>query len=131
MEAAATPSAQPIVSEILLGTVVEQGGQHGVVWHATRDTLRVLRIERGLTDVQLPLASEVALRLPLNLSGWGIACDCLIAWPRGLCRVVGELDERCLLKVLNARRQTTRMPAAAIADSMRSAAIHRATQLSH
>lgn len=126
------PSDQPIVPDALLGSIVELGGEHGVVWHVTHDTLRVLRIERGLTDVRLPMASEIALHLPLSLSGWGIACDRLIAWPRALCGVVGELDERCLLKVLDARRPTTHLPSAVIADAMLSAAIHQATQqLSH
>ena len=126
-----SPSDQPIMPEVVLGSVVELGGQHGVVWHATRDTLRILRIERGLTHVRLPMASELALHLPLCLSGWGIACDRLIAWPRPMCCVVGELDERCLLKVLGARRQTMRPPSAAFSDAMLSSAIHRATQLSH
>ena len=125
------PSDQPIVLDIILGTVVELGGHHGVVWHATRDILRVLPIERGLTDVRLPLASEFAWHLPLSLSGWGVACNELIAWPRGQCSVVGELDERCLLKVLNARRQVTRLPSAALADSMLTASLHRATHVSH
>ena len=120
-------AAQPVDQTIplVLGSIVERGGQHGVVWHATDDTLRVLRIERGLTSPRLPLASELALHLPLSLSGWGIACDDLAAWPRALCRVVGELDDRCLLKVLDARRQTVSLASAAIADSVLSAAIHR------
>lgn len=126
----ARPADEPVVREPLLGSVVELGGQYGVVWHVTRDTLRVMRIERGLTDVRLPMASEIALHLPFCLSGWGIACDRLIAWPRALCRVVGELDERCLLKVLDARRPMTRLPDAALADSMLSAARHRESRVS-
>lgn len=121
---------EPVACEALLGSVVELGGEHGVVWYATRDTLRVMRIERGLTDVRLPLASEVALHLPLSLSGWGIACERLIAWPRPLCRLVGELDDRCLLRVLDERRRETRMPSAAFADRMLTAAMHRAPQMS-
>jgi len=127
----ARPADEPVARDVLLGSVVDLGGQHGVVWHMTRDTLRVLRIERGLTDVRLPMASEIALHLPLCLSGWGIACERLVAWPRALCRVAGELDERCLLKVLDARRPLMRLPSAALADSMLSAAIHRATQSAH
>jgi hypothetical protein len=125
------PSDQPIVFDVVLGTVVELGGHHGVVWHATRDILRVLPIERGLTDVRLPLVNELAWHLPLSLSGWGVACDELIAWPRSACSVVGELDERCLLKVLDARRRETRLPSAAFADSVLTTAIHRATHTAH
>ena len=129
----ASVTARPADEEVeaLLGSVVELGSEYGVVWHVTRDTLRVMLVERGLTDVRLPMASEIALHLPFCLSGWGIACERLIAWPRALCRLVGELDDRCLLKVLDARRPMTRVSDAVLADSMLVPAIHRAAQLAH
>jgi hypothetical protein len=98
---------------VTLGSVVAFDGQHGVVWHAARDTLRVLRLTRGMTDVTLSLANEIALHLPVSLSGWSIAYDELATWPRHQCRVSGEIDERCLLRILDARSSTKlpRLPA--------------------
>ena len=92
---------------VTLGSVVSRGGEYGVVWHATGDTLRVLRIQRGMTPVRLTVANEVALHLPVSLGGWSIAYDELVTWPRPSCSVIGELNERCLLKTLDARRTTT------------------------
>ena len=40
------------------------------------------------------------------LGGWSIVYDELITWPREQCRVVGEIDERCLLKIIDARNST-------------------------
>lgn len=85
---------------ITLGSVVAFDGEYGVVWHAARDVMRVLQFTRGTTAVRVSLANEVALHLPVSLGGWSIAYDDLIAWPRGECRVVGEIDERCLLRFL-------------------------------
>jgi hypothetical protein len=98
---------------VTLGSVVAFDGEHGVVWHATRDALRVLRFTRGVTDVRVSLATEVALHLPVSLGGWSIAYDELVTWSRQPCRVVGEIDERCLLKIIDARRSTRvpRLPA--------------------
>jgi hypothetical protein len=93
---------------ITLGTVVSWSGDYGVVWHASRDTLRVLPLMRSRGAVALSLANEVALHLPLSLGGWGVAHDELAAWPRAACGVAGEIDERCLLKLLDARRQPKR-----------------------
>ena len=98
---------------VTLGSVVTFDGQHGVVWHATGSMLRVLRLTRGMTSVRLSLANEVALHLPVSLGGWGIAYDELVAWPRQQCSVIGEIDERCLLRTIDARNSTKvpRMPA--------------------
>jgi hypothetical protein len=98
---------------VTLGSVVTFDGQHGVVWHATSSTLRVLRLTRGMTPVRLSLANEVALHLPVSLGGWFIAHDELVAWPREKCSVIGEIDERCLLKTIDARNSTKvpRLPA--------------------
>jgi hypothetical protein len=91
---------------VTLGSVVAFDGQHGVVWYLGRDSLRVLRLTRGMTAVRLSLANEVALHLPVSLGGWSIVYDELITWPREQCRVVGEIDERCLLKIIDARNST-------------------------
>ena len=98
---------------ITLGSVVAFKGEYGVVWHVARDALRVLRFTRGTTAVRVSLANEVALHLPVSLGGWSIAYDEVTAWPRGECRVVGEIDERCLLRILEARNSTQvpRIPA--------------------
>jgi hypothetical protein len=98
---------------VTLGSVVAFDGQHGVVWHAGSEALRVLRLTRGMTAVRLSLANEVALHLPVSLGGWSIAYDELITWPREQCRVVGEIGERCLLKIMDARTSTKlpRLPA--------------------
>jgi len=101
---------------VTLGSVVVLDGEYGVVWHAARDTLRVLRFTRGMTAVRLSLANEVALHLPVSLGGWSVACDDLITWPREQCRVVGEIDERCLLRIMDARSSTKvpRLPAGVV-----------------
>jgi len=91
-------------SELTLGSVVALNGEHGVVWHVTHDTLRVLPITRGATAVQLSLANEVALHLPVTLGGWSVAYDELVTWPRSYCSVAGELNDRTLLRVLDARK---------------------------
>lgn len=90
-------------AEVTLGSVVSLDGEYGVVWYATHDALRVLRLTRGLTSVPLSLANEVALHLPVSLGGWSVAFDELVAWSRSLCCVIGELDDRRLLKILDAR----------------------------
>jgi hypothetical protein len=89
---------------VTLGSVVTWEGERGVVWHATQDILQVLPITKGSTSIPLSLANEVALHLPVSLGGWSIAYDELRRWPRRPCRVIGELDERSLLKILTARR---------------------------
>ncbi len=91
---------------VTLGSVVVLDGEHGVVWHASRDALRVLRLARGMTAVRVSLANEVALHLPVSLGGWSIAYDELVSWPRDQCRVIGEIDERCLLRTIDARNST-------------------------
>jgi hypothetical protein len=98
------------LAEVTLGSVVAWDGERGVVWHATPDTLRILPITRGSTSVPLTLANEVAFHLPVSLGGWSIACGQLREWPRALCNLVGELNDRCLLKVLEARRSAMRAP---------------------
>ena len=91
---------------VTLGSVVAWHSEYGVVWHVTADLLRVLPIARAKTSISLSLANEVALHLPVSLGGWYVAYDELVAWPRAACAVSGELDERCLLKILNARKAT-------------------------
>jgi hypothetical protein len=73
-----------------------------------------------MTSLPLSMANEVALHLPVSPAGWGIVCDELIAWPRALCHLVGELDERCLLKILEARK-TASLVLPALADNVMSA----------
>ncbi|HLY89333.1 MAG TPA: hypothetical protein VKQ27_10135 [Acetobacteraceae bacterium] len=108
---------------VTLGSVVAFDGQYGVVWHATSSTLRVLRMTRGMTAVRLSLANEVALHLPVSLGGWFIAYDELVAWPRQQCSVVGEINERCLLKTIDARSSTKvpRIPAGIVGTFAESA----------
>jgi hypothetical protein len=108
---------------VTLGSVVTFDGQHGVVWHATGSTLRVLRLTRSMTAVRLSLANEVALHLPVSLGGWSIAYDTLVAWPRQQCSVIGEIDERCLLKTIDARNSTKvpRLPAGIVGTLVESA----------
>ena len=96
--------AQPVEPVTTLGSVVALGDEYGVVWHMTCDTLRVLPIKRGLGALPLSLANEVALHLPAGLPRWGIVFDELVSWSRVLCAIVGELDERCLLKIMEARK---------------------------
>ena len=95
---------------ITLGSVVACEGQFGVVWHISGDTLRVVPLVRGRASLSLPLATEVALHLPVSLGGWGVDCKELAAWPRGHCSVIGELDERCLLRLLEARSTQAYVP---------------------
>lgn len=90
-------------AEVTLGSVVSLDSEYGVVWHVTQDALRVLRLTRGTTSVPLSLANEVALHLPVSFGGWSVAYDELVVWPRSVCCVVGELDDRRLLKILDAR----------------------------
>jgi hypothetical protein len=111
---------------LTLGSVVNWNHEYGVVWHVTTDTLRVLPIAKCRTSVRLSLANEVALRLPVSLGGWCIVYDELVARPRAGCCVVGELDERFLLKVLAARNTTNPLLASALADSTTSGALHSA-----
>lgn len=92
---------------ITLGSVVSCQGHFGAVWHVTRDTLRVVPLVRGRVSLALPLASEVALHLPVSLGGWSIDCNELASWPRPHCNVIGELDERCLLRLLEARNRAS------------------------
>jgi hypothetical protein len=91
-------------AQVTLGSVVVLDGEYGVVWHVTRDTVRILPIRRGFTALPLSPAHEVAFHLPSSSPGWGIVCGELAAWPRAHCAVVGELDERWLLKVLLGRK---------------------------
>jgi len=115
-------------AQVTLGSVVVLEGEYGVVWHVTRETLRVLPIRRSRTALPLSLAHEVAFHLPSSLRGWGIDIEELAAWPRALCAVVGELDERCLLKVLVARKRAAVSVPPALASSRLSAAIHHAVR---
>jgi hypothetical protein len=117
--------AQPAEPVTTLGSVVALGGDYGVVWHMTRDTLRVLPIKRRRGALPLSLANEVALHLPAGLPGWGIVFDELVSWSRALCAIVGELDERCLLKILEARKTVACSGLTLVTEGM-SAAVHRA-----
>jgi hypothetical protein len=116
-------SSQPGVIKVTLGSVVACGDKHGVVWQVTHDTLRVFPVERGRSAVRLSLANEVALHLPVSMDGWGIGLDRLLAWPRGLCHIVGELDEKCLLKILEARKALSSSLPPALAGNAMSAAV--------
>jgi hypothetical protein len=109
-------------SELTLGSVVALNGEHGVVWHVTHDTLRVLPITRGATSVQLSLANEVALHLPVTLGGWSVAYDELVAWPRSFCSLAGELNDRTLLRVLDARKSAKAVTRPALAAEVMAAA---------
>ena len=116
-------------AEVTLGSVVSLDGEYGVVWYATRDVLRVLRLTRGMTSVPLSLANEVALRLPVSFGGWSVAFDELVAWPRSVCCIVGELDDRRLLKILDARNSADAslhpaFVASVMAEAVASAASH-------
>ena len=90
--------------KLALGSIVVSGDDHGVVWQVTHDMLRVLPIRQGVVGVPLTLAIEVALHLSASAVGWSIVHDQLNAWPRALCHVVGEVDERALLRLLEARK---------------------------
>jgi hypothetical protein len=105
---------QSSVVRVTLGSIVCCGDDYGVVWQVTPDMLRVLPIKKGTTCVALPLASEVALHLPASAIGWSIVYDQLHPWPRARCHIVGELEERCLLRVLEARNS----PSAALAAAL-------------
>ena len=117
--------APPVEAVTTLGSVVAFGGEYGVVWHMTRDRLRVLPIKRGRGALPLSQANEVALHLPADLPGWWIVFDELISWSRALCSIVGELDERCLLKILEAHK-TVACSGLTLATEGMSAAVHRA-----
>jgi hypothetical protein len=118
-------------SEVTLGSVVGLNGEHGVVWHVTHDTLRVLPITRGATSVQLSLANEVALHLPVTLGGWSVAYDELVAWPRSYCYVAGELNDRTLLRVLDARKSTNVASGQALAAGVMAAANQAVNRSAH
>lgn len=109
-------------SELTLGSVVALNGEHGVVWHVTHDTLRVLPITRGATSVQLSLANEIALHLPVTLGGWSVAYNELVEWPRSYCYVAGELNDRTLLRVLDARKSAKIAARQALAADVMAAA---------
>jgi hypothetical protein len=115
-------------ARLTLGAVVSWDNAYGVVWHVTSDTLRVLPITKHRTSVRLSLANEVALHLPVGLGGWSIVYDELAAWPRAFCCAAGELDERCLLKVLEARNATKLSPPSPLAGSMTSEALRPAVK---
>ena len=117
-EITAFPMARP--PEVTLGSVVSWEGERGVVWHVTRDTLRILPITQGITSVPLSLANEVALHLPASLGGWSVLCDELVTWPRLVCAIVGELDERCLLRILEVRRTAKSLNHSAAANAVSS-----------
>jgi hypothetical protein len=119
---------QPSAIKVTLGTIVQSGDDHGVVWQVTSDMLRVLPIRRGATRVPLPLASEVALHLPVSPVGWSIIHDQLHAWPRALCHVVGEVDERCLLRILEARKALLFSFAPALASTATAAAVRHSAR---
>ena len=119
--AAARPVGLPSAVGITLGSVVTFRGEYGLVWHATRDALRVLPIRIGRRSLPLSLANEVALHLPNSAFGWGVVCDELVTWPRAYCDLIGEVDERCLLKAMDARRAAAPSLSPAIADKRLSA----------
>jgi hypothetical protein len=119
---------QPTVAEVTLGSVVAWDGCYGVVWHATRDALRILPIRRGPGSLPLSLANEVALHLPTDWPGWSIVCNELITWPRPSCTIVGELDERCLLKALETRKKATLAASSVISYQRMAAATHDAAR---
>jgi hypothetical protein len=121
---------QPSAIKVTLGTIVQSGDDHGVVWQVTSDMLRVLPVRRGATRVPLPLASEVALHLPASPAGWSITYDQLHTWPRSLCHVVGEVDERCLLRILEARKAPLVSFAPTLASTAMSAAVHHSARSS-
>lgn len=114
--------------KVTLGSIVVSGDDHGVVWHVTHDTLRVLPLRRGTAGVPLALAIEVALHLPASAVGWNIVHHQLHAWPRALCRVVGEVDERSLLRLLEARKAPTFSLTPALAATAISATFRHATR---
>ena len=116
---------QSSVVKATLGSIVQCDEDCGVVWQVTPEMLRVLPIKRGHTCVPLPLASEVALHLPASPIGWSVVYDQLHAWSRSRCHVAGELEERCLLRILEARHSPSTALAAALAhDAMTAAGRH-------
>jgi len=125
-QAAVFVSNQPRRTGITLASVVSLDGACGVVWHATPDVLRVLPIRKGRGAVPLSLESEEALHLPDSVTGWRVVHDELVSWPRALCTVVGELEERCLFHLLEARRASPVAVAPAIASQAMAAAVHHA-----
>jgi hypothetical protein len=122
--AAARPVGLPSAVGITLGSVVTFRGEYGLVWHATRDVLRVMPVRTGRAAVALSLANEIALHLPNSLGGWGVVCDEVLSWPRAYCDILGEIDEGRLLKVLEARRSAPL--ARAISEQRPPATIHLA-----
>jgi hypothetical protein len=123
-EIAAFSTSQPVA--VTLGSVVGWAGEHGVVWHVTGDTLRILPITRGTTPVPLSLANEVALHLPVSQGGWSVACDELVTWPRWVCAVIGELDERCLLRILQMRKTAKPFNHCVVANAVATSRLRRA-----
>ena len=88
--AAARPAGVPSAVRVTLGSVVTFCDEYGLVWHATRDVLRVLPIRTGRASVALSLANEIATHLPNSLGGWGVVCEEVVSWPRTCCDVLGE-----------------------------------------
>jgi hypothetical protein len=115
---------QASVVKVTLGSVVASDDEYGVVWQATSETLRILPIRRGMTSLSLSLENEVAFHLPVSLTGWGIVHNDLVAWSRARCHLVGEVDERCLLKILEARKA----PASALATTLAADALAAPTR---
>jgi hypothetical protein len=124
--AAARPVGLPSAVGITLGSVVTFCDEYGLVWHATRDVLKVLPIRTGRASVTLSLANEIATHLPNSLGGWGVVCEEVVSWPRAYCDILGEIDESHLLKVLEARKSVARSLSPAIADQRAPAGIHLA-----
>ena len=114
--------------KVTLGSIMVSGDDHGVVWQVTHDMLRILPIRRATAGVPLPLTTEVALHLSASAVGWSIVHDQLHAWPRALCHVVGEVDERTLLRILEARKAPAFSLTPALAATAISAAFRHATR---
>jgi hypothetical protein len=125
-QAALFVSNRPADAAVTLASVVMFDGEYGVVWHVTPDTLRVLPLRPGRGVVTLSLESELGLHLPGSPIGWHVVHDELVAWPRPLCAAMGELEERCLFRLLEARRAGPIPVSAAIARQAMAAAVHQA-----
>ena len=119
---------QPSVVKATLGSIVVSGEDYGVVWQVTRDMLRVLPIRQGATCVPLSLAIEVELHLPVSPFGWCIVYDQMQTWPRALCRVVAEVEERCLLRILQARKTPSFALAPVLASKAMSGGVHQGSR---
>ena len=119
---------QPRAVKATLGSIVVFGGDFGVVWQVTHNMLRVLPIRQGATSVPLSLATEVELHLPVSPFGWCIVYDQLQNWPTALCRVVAEVEERCLLRILQARKTPSFALAPALARRAMSAGVHQGSR---